>query len=193
MYTLYLDKPDQFSCKVDIDGADLDDSQVRLVVEGQRHNLLFYGELSEDGSCTIPLAKLKGLLKEGAKGSMKLEVIAEDTFFTPWEGEYQAKASKKVVVEVAQQAPAKPKQKVVVEVNQPKPQNKPNKVSNVNTKTLNFHTKALLETLRATGVNSTNYKANIGTIGALVKFYITEYKPNQSPKTLIQEVVKGLK
>lgn len=193
MYTLYLDKTEQFSCKVDIDGADLDDSQVRLVVEGGKHNLLFYGELEENGSCTIPITKLKGILKEGAKGTIKLEVIAEDTFFTPWEDEFQAKASKKVVVEVAQQVSAKAKQKVVVEVEQPKEVPAKKAKQTITNKSLEFHTKALLETLKSTGVNSTNYTANIGKIGALVKFYVTEYKPNQSPKALIQEVVRGLK
>ncbi|HAI43794.1 MAG TPA: hypothetical protein DCM40_39715, partial [Maribacter sp.] len=38
---------------------------------------------------------------------MRLEVIAEDTYFTPWKSEFEIDASKKVTVEVKSQSDKK--------------------------------------------------------------------------------------
>ena len=50
-----------------------------------------------------PIKKLKGLLEGNAKGEIKLEVIAEDTYFTPWKSEFVVEASKTLTVEVKSQ------------------------------------------------------------------------------------------
>ena len=42
------------------------------------------------------------------KGNLKLEVIADDVFFTPWESTFEVQASKKVTVEIKSQTYAKP-------------------------------------------------------------------------------------
>ena len=42
-------------------------------------------------------------------GGMKLEVIADDMYFSPWESEYELKQSKKVTVEVKTPNQDKPK------------------------------------------------------------------------------------
>ena len=56
-------------------------------------------------------------------GNIRLEVIAEDTFFTPWESDFEVHASKKVTVEVKSQTTKKPivEAKVEVKVKNEKP------------------------------------------------------------------------
>jgi hypothetical protein len=103
MYKLYTDKTEIFECKVKIDGASLSNSQARLIIESEDLNLLFKGKIDDQGNCKIPIKKLKGILPESIKGEIKLEVIADDTYFIPWKSEFAVDASKKVVVEVKSQ------------------------------------------------------------------------------------------
>jgi hypothetical protein len=95
-YILYKDKNENFSCDIDISGAKAINSEARIVIESEDWNLIFPGKII-GGKCIIPLKKLS-LLEEGAKGKIKLEVIAEDTYFVPWEENFTVKNSKKVVV-----------------------------------------------------------------------------------------------
>jgi hypothetical protein len=70
---------------------------------------MFNGSISKGGKCEIPIRKLKGLIDEDTTGNIRLEVIAEDTFFTPWETDFEVETSKKVTVEVkTQTTPKKP-------------------------------------------------------------------------------------
>jgi hypothetical protein len=103
MYKLYTDKTEIFECKVKIDGASLSNSKARLIIESEDLNLLFNGKIDEHGNCKIPIKRLKGILPESMKGEIKLEVIADDTYFIPWKSEFSVDASKKVVVEVKSQ------------------------------------------------------------------------------------------
>ena len=103
MYKLYTDKTEIFECKVKIDGASLSNSKARLIIESEDLNLLFNGKIDEQGNCRIPIKRLKGILPESMKGEIKLEVIADDTYFIPWKSEFSVDASKKVVVEVKSQ------------------------------------------------------------------------------------------
>lgn len=103
MYKLYTDKTEIFECKVKIDGASLSNSKARLIIESEDLNLLFNGRIDEQGNCKIPIKRLKGILPESMKGEIKLEVIADDTYFIPWRSEFSVDAAKKVVVEVKSQ------------------------------------------------------------------------------------------
>jgi len=103
MYTLFTDKTELFECNIKLEGASLKNSQVRLIIESEDINLLFKGQITTDGKCVIPIKKLKGLLEGNTKGEIKLEVIAEDTYFTPWKSEFVVEASKKLTVEVKSQ------------------------------------------------------------------------------------------
>ncbi len=103
MYKLYTDKTEIFECKVKIDGASLSNSQARLIIESEDLTLLFKGKIDNDGNCKIPIKKLKGILPESIKGEIKLEVIADDTYFIPWKSDFSVDVSKKVVVEVKSQ------------------------------------------------------------------------------------------
>ena len=118
MYKLYTDKKEIFECEISLDGASLNDSVARLVVETPQLSLMFNGDISQTGKCTIPVKKLRGLLDESVSGKMKLEVIAEDTYFSPWESDFTVETSKRVTVEVKSQSKpivsSKPKMKVNV-------------------------------------------------------------------------------
>ena len=108
MYKLFTDKTELFECSIKLQGASLKKSKARLVVETQDYSLLFDGTISKGGKCEIPIRKLKGLIDEDTTGNIRLEVIAEDTFFTPWESDFEVETSKKVTVEVKSQTTKKP-------------------------------------------------------------------------------------
>ena len=107
MYKLFTDKSELFECDIKLQGASLKKSKARLVVETSDYSLLFKGEISSKGKCEIPIRKLKGLIDEDTTGNIRLEVIAEDTFFTPWESDFEVETSKKVTVEVKSQTRSK--------------------------------------------------------------------------------------
>ena len=108
MYKLFTDKSELFECDIKLEGASLSKSSARLVVETSDYSLLFKGEINSSGKCEIPIRKLRGLMDESTTGNIRLEVIAEDTFFTPWESDFEVDASKKVTVEVKSQSTKKP-------------------------------------------------------------------------------------
>ena len=123
MYKLFTDKAELFECSISLQGASLKKSKARLVVETQDYSLMFNGSISKGGKCEIPIRKLKGLIDENTTGNIRLEVIAEDTYFTPWESDFEVDASKKVTVEVKSQSSKKPilETKVKVKVRDEKP------------------------------------------------------------------------
>ena len=123
MYKLFTDKTELFECDIKLQGASLNKSKARLVVETSEYSLLFNGTINSNGKCEIPIRKLKGLIDEDTKGNIRLEVIAEDTYFTPWESDFEVETSKKVTVEVKSQQNKKPilETKVKVKVKKTKP------------------------------------------------------------------------
>ena len=76
MYKLFTDKAELFECDIKIEGSSLSQSNARLVIETKDYSLLFNGDITSDGKCSIPIKKLKGLIDESSKGSIRLEVIA---------------------------------------------------------------------------------------------------------------------
>tara|TARA_R110001583_G_scaffold53918_16_gene165848 strand:+ start:338 stop:901 length:564 start_codon:yes stop_codon:yes gene_type:complete len=122
MYKLFTDKSELFECDIKLQGASLNKSKARLVVETSDYSLLFNGSISSKGKCEIPIRKLKGLINEDTVGNIRLEVIAEDTFFTPWESDFEVETSKKVTVEIKSQQNKKTilETKIKVKVKNPK-------------------------------------------------------------------------
>jgi len=101
MYQLYSDKLNNFECQIQLEGCSLNDANARLIVESDDNSLIFKGSINNDGYCVIPIKKLKNMVSES--GVMRLEVIADDMYFSPWESEYNLVQSKKVTVEVKSQ------------------------------------------------------------------------------------------
>ncbi len=111
MYKIYIDKNELFEATIRVDGLESNiKPKCRLVLESSKFNLLFEGTI-QNNKCTIPIKKLKEILSDGDTGNLRLEVIADDTFFTPWEQEFSAQLSKKLTVEVktSEQQIIKPK------------------------------------------------------------------------------------
>lgn len=113
-YSLYTDKPNKFSCNIEIEGTSLSKSKVRLVVETDEMSYMFNGNIENTGICEVNIPKTKHFLPEGTKGNMRLEVIADDVYFEPWSSDFSVKTNKKVNVVVAEQVEEKPKMRVQV-------------------------------------------------------------------------------
>ena len=128
-YNLYTDKPNKFNCNIDVEGTSLSNSKVRLVIETNEMSYMFNGHIENTGVCEVNIPKTKNFLPEGTKGNIKLEVIADDVYFEPWNSDFNVKTSKKVNVVVAEQVDEKPKLKVQV-FEQPKETPKPKIVEN---------------------------------------------------------------
>lgn len=108
-YPVYKDKMENFSCDVTVEGARLIDTQARLILESDDWTLMFEGEIDRSGKCNIPIKKLN-IFDEGTVGRIRLEVIAENTVFTPWEDDFKVRMSKKVMVQIheSRSVPKKP-------------------------------------------------------------------------------------
>ena len=113
-YNLYTDKPNKFNCNIDVEGTSLANSKVRLVIETNEISYMFNGVIENTGICEVNIPKTKNFLPEGTKGNIKLEVIADDVYFEPWNSDFNVKTSKKVNVVVSEQVEEKPKLKVQV-------------------------------------------------------------------------------
>jgi len=98
-YPVFLDKPELFTCQVSVDGADINKTEARLVIESEDWIIMFNGDIKKNGQCEINMKKMS-ILKEGTIGKIRLEIIAEGSLFIPWEDDFKAKLSKKVSVSV---------------------------------------------------------------------------------------------
>ena len=178
MYKLFTDKSELFECDIKLEGASLSKSSARLVVETSDYSLLFKGEISSNGKCEIPIRKLKGLIDESTTGNIRLEVIAEDTYFTPWESDFEVDASKKVTVEVKSQEDKKTilETKVKVKVKEEKP-----------TLTEKDHVINLFKLLIKEDINVNNISFKRNELNNIVATYLQENTVKNTDK-----VIKGV-
>ena len=187
MYKLFTDKSELFECDIKIEGSSISKSKARLVVETNDYSLMFNGKISSDGKCQIPIRKLKGLIDENSKGNIRLEVIAEDTYFIPWKSNFEINASKKVTVEIKSQSNKKP----LVETRGPKV-----KVTNIKetkksriTETEKKHIINIMKLLIHENVNIKNLKFRKNKLNKVIATY-TQFKPiNESSKS---KVINGV-
>ena len=185
MYKLFTDKTALFECSISLEGASLKKSKARLVIETKEYSLLFNGSISKGGKCEIPIRKLKGLIDESTVGNIRLEVIAEDTFFTPWESDFEVDTSKKVTVEVKTQSPKKPIVETKVKVNV---KNEiPRKVTNPEKQ----HVINLFKLLVKEDINMENITFKRNKLNNIVGTYLKD-KKIQNPDKIIGGVLKVL-
>ena len=183
MYKLFTDKAELFECDIKIEGTSLSKSTARIVVETADYSLMFNGKLTTDGKCTIPIKKLRGLIDESTKGNMRLEVIAEDTYFIPWKSEFQIDASKKVTVEVKSQSDKKVIKENKIQVSNVKQQ--------ITKKDID-HVANIMKLLVHENINMKNLHLKKNRLNKIVATY-TKYKPlNENKKSVIKGVLKGL-
>ena len=178
-YKLYTDKQEIFECKIHLEGASLTKANSRIIVETQDLKLMFEGTIDTDGNCKVPIKKLRGLVSEDTKGTMKLEVIAEDTYFNPWESDFEVDTAKKIKVEVKQQSKplvksSKPKM-VVKEVKHP------------------FDpVKKIVDTLHNQGVGVSTIYEEKKKMLPILKNYATKTGYKRGAKNFIKEVIQKL-
>ena len=184
MYKLYTDKAELFECDIKIEGASLNKSTARIVVETSDYSLMFNGKISKDGKCEIPIRKLKGLIDENTTGNIRLEVIAEDTYFTPWKSDFDVQASKQVTVEVRSQKSPNIIKENNVQVSNVKQQITEQEVS---------HVKNILKLLVRENINVNNLHVKKDRLNKIVATY-KKYKPltENKHKEVIKGVLKGL-
>ena len=180
MYKLFTDKSELFECDIKLEGASLSKSKARLVVETSDYSLLFNGEISSKGKCEIPIRKLKGLIDENTTGNIRLEVIAEDTFFTPWQSDFEVETSKKVTVEVKTQTTQKP-------ILEAKATIKPQQV----TKSEKKHVVNLFKLLIKEDINIDNISYKRNKLNNIVATYLKEHTIKDTEK-IINGVLKVL-
>lgn len=193
MYKLFTDKPETFQCSITLQGASLSKSKIRLVVESNDLTLLFEGKIDNKGKCSVPIKKLNGLLNESSKGVMKLEVIAEDTYFTPWKSDFIVETSKKLTVEVTSQNKPVIKdintpQVIVSEVSKPKVESKP-----LSSKKNIDHTDNIMKYLIKEGFTITNLNKRKERLTKILESYQKVYILNDSERSkLISEIINRL-
>lgn len=191
MYTLYTDKVENFKCSIDLEGASLDDTKVRLVLENSKLNLLYEGEVDSSGNCTIPISKLKNVLKEGTEGTMKLEVIAEDTYFSPWEDDFKVATNKKVTVEVLSNSKDTIKEsKVKVKVDYKKPTKEVVKESIKKTEKIKDHSSIVSKVLKKKGITKENITENIDSVSKILYKYTKLYNIDNQNDLLVKVLSK---
>ena len=180
MYKLFTDKTELFECNISLQGASLKKSKARLVVETQDYSLLFNGSINSNGKCEIPIRKLKGLIDEDTSGNIRLEVIAEDTFFTPWQSDFEVETSRKVTVEVKTQTTQKP-------ILEAKATIKPQQV----TISERDHVVNLFKLLIKEDINIDNISYKRNELNNIVATYLSEHTINNTEK-IISGVLKVL-
>jgi len=180
LYKIYIDNPEIFEASIQIEGADSTNSICRLVIESKNYSFLFEGKI-ENGNVRVPISPLKSILKEGDTGKIKLEVIAEDTFFTPWEQEYEAKLSKKVTAEVVQ--PTLKSNKPIVEVTQ---------VKNSQTTPSTF-VNYLTEQFKKNNISFINVKENIKLIKKITSEGVKKFNIDSDSPNVLNGVTTALK
>ena len=186
-YKLYTDKKENFECNIYLEGASLSSADARLIIESNDVNLVFKGNIDKNGKCQVPIKRLKGLLDENDGGRMKLEVIAEDTYFQPWSSDFTVETSKKIKVEFNKKeekknypdgfesVPSKPRMVVSEVKNYVNPVKK---VSNV---------------LNENGITLKTIVKNKKKVVPLLKEYSKKLNYKKGEKKFITEVIKNLK
>jgi|21_taG_2_1085346.scaffolds.fasta_scaffold00254_6 hypothetical protein len=196
MYKLYTDKKEMFECDISLSGASLKDASARLVVETEDISLLYKGTIGSKGNCKVPVHKLRGLLDESTKGKIKLEIIAEDTYFVPWESDFAVETSKSVTVEIKSQSP-----KVIKESSKPKMAVKVKKPleedifieDDTPTLTEKQHAINLLKLLIKENINMKNISVKKNRLNNIVATYIKENPIDTSKRgKILGNVVKVL-
>ena len=186
VYKLFTDKSEIFECNISLEGASLSKSFARLVLETKDLNLMFKGKISSNGKCQVPIKKLRGLLDENIRGNLKLEIIAEDTYFIPWESKFEIETKKKVTVEVKSQT------KPLIESS--KPRVRVNRVKNSKiTSSEKQHVINIMKLLIKENINIKNLKMKKNKLNNIIAVYQQKNPINEEIKpTVLKGVAKVL-
>jgi len=185
MYKLFTDKAELFECDINLTGASYTKTKARLVVETPEFSIMFNGTVGNNGECKVPIKKLKGLIDENISGNVRLEVIAEDTYFIPWESTFEVEQSKKVTVEVKSQS-----NKQLVESIGPKIKVSKVKGNKVTLSEKN-HVLNILKLLLREDISLTNLSIKKNKLNNIIAEYMRKHPVNKTGE-VIDKVVKIL-
>ena len=121
MYKLLKDKNNEFQCEIKLVGANEKTAKVRLFLEGTGCEYSFNGTI-EGTRVRVNMGKLKQFGNLMESGKIRLEVVADDTLFVPYESTYELEESKSVTVEVVERATVTKRPMVEVKVDTPQKQ-----------------------------------------------------------------------
>ena len=122
---------------------------------------------------------------------MKLEVIAEDTFFSPWEDDFKVATNKKVTVEVLSNSKDTIKEsKVKVKVDYKKPTKKVVKESVKKVEKVKDHPTIITKLLERKGINKKNITENIDPVSNIIFKYTKIYKVDNQNDLLVKVLDK---
>ena len=135
----------------------------------------------------MPVKRLSGLLGETTRGTLRLEVIADDTYFTPWESDFVVETSKKVAVEVKSQNKNRivESKKATIKVMNIK--NTPKQISE------SRHVLNILKMLVKENVTLKNLPKKKNTVNKIITSYVDKHPITESKqKRIINGIVKVL-
>jgi hypothetical protein len=187
---LYTDKSELFECNISVDGTSINNTKTRLVVEGPQWNLVFYGNIDHHGKCSIDIDKLH-ILKEGDEGKMRLEVIADDSYFIPWEDSFTVKKSKRVTVEVFDKTnpnSSTPSKAKVLVSNTPATDSTMSEIKQITQNEIKSMTKSLnegsvkeaIDKLKNNNITLQNFHKNEGLFEKIISETVTKYNINSA-------------
>ena len=209
-YILYTDRKENFSCDIALEGARITEAFARIILETNELSYVFNGQIDGNGKCRIPIRPLKGLMEVRDMGKMVLEVVADDTYFQPWESEFVVDAHKKLAVKVNEQShPSKAKISVSINNNKKKVI-KETKKAPVKKKKVLKETKPIKKRLtmnraisemgimlRKNNINVTNFSKHKQNATYLFTEYFTKNKISNKKKkdkilkTVIENIIRG--
>ncbi len=191
MYTLYTDKQEIFECSISLQGASIKNTSARLIIESDHISLLYKGTVDKSGKCTIPIKQLKNLLDESSNGIIRLEVIADDTYFTPWESKFEVVTSKKVTVEMSTNSKKSLIQfaKPMVTIKTMLPVNKLTE-SPID---LSRHVHDITKIMKRAGITLNNMNSNKHKLNKLMESYLRVRKiPDTEKNKIIKKIIHTL-
>jgi len=194
-YILYTDRKENFSCDIALEGAKLNEAFARIILETNDLSYIFTGKIDGSGKCNIPIRPLKGLMEVRDTGKMVLEVVADDTYFKPWESEFVVDAHTKLEVKINEQSQP-PKPKISVSINNKKKvirETRPIKKQ----LTLKEAIRNMSSVLKGNNINSSNFSTNKNKTKRLFTEYFTtnqisnKEKKDKILKAVIENIIRG--
>jgi hypothetical protein len=92
-FKFYRDKKEKVSCSIEVEGTNLDNSKIRLLLESKNGlNYYFNGKIDSNGRCIIDVPALKKL-EENETGSAVIEAIVDEAYFKLLEQPFTIKNS----------------------------------------------------------------------------------------------------
>jgi len=188
MYTLHTDKPTVFEAQLQIQGTSTDKSIARLVLESNDWNLVFNGTIDGNGKVKIPIKKLKQIFTEGQTGAIKLEVIADDTYFVPWTTDFQITTERKVEAMVVSTPILEDKKSVKVVMT-----TATTGKGDITGYTHPIPLNQLVNQLKNEGINIFNIRNNKKKLNKIVESFVKKHKISKnSMNWIIQNTIKKL-